>query len=148
MTTLTAAQIRARLESNLYGYHDSEDDWSYALAEWLTQIDIDAAMAWTHAEEDHNSDATFEPDAVAERFRETYRNYHDSAWEFARDSWAVDLQTFGDDGERKGREAFMNDFSSYIDWRAVADSPLLSDYTMVRLSGSDDARVHVFELEV
>lgn len=148
MTALTAAQIRVRLESDQYGYHDDTDEWNQGLAAWLSKIDIDAAMAWAHAEEEHDDGATFEPDDVAERFRETYRNYHGSAWEFARDSWAVDLQTFGDAGERQGREAFMNDFSSYINWRAVADSPLLSAYTMVRLGGPDDARVHVFELEV
>lgn len=145
MTDLSAAQIRARLTSNQYGYHDSDDEWNYALAEWLSKIDFDSAIAWTHAEEDHDSTATFEPDAVAERYRSVARGYHDSAWEFARDSWADDLQTYGDMGEQKGRQDFMNDFGSYIDWRAVADSPLLEGYAMVKLGGEDDARVHVFE---
>jgi hypothetical protein len=148
MTALTAEQISVRLHNDEYGYHEGGDDWDYELAEWLSEIDIDAAIAWAHAEEDHDSEATFEPTDVAERFRSVYRGYHESAWEFARDSWAVNLQEFGDTGERKGREAFMNDFSPYIDWRAVADSPLLSDYSMVKLGGADDARVHVFELNV
>lgn len=148
MSALTAAEIRIRLESDRYGYHEGGDEWDYELAEWLSKIDIDAAMAWAHAEEDYDSDASFDPDAVAERFRTTYRGYHDSAWEFARDSWAVDLQTFGDEGEQKGRESFMNDFSSYIDWRAVANSPLLSGFAMIKLGGLDDARVHVFDLEL
>lgn len=141
---LTAAQIRVRLESDQYGYHESGDDWDYELAEWLSAVDIDAAIAWAHAEEDHDSDTSFKPDAVAERFHSTYQGYHYSAWEFARDSWAVGQQEFGDEGERKGRKSFMNDFSPYIDWRGVADSPLLADYTMVKLGGPDDARVHVF----
>lgn len=146
MSALTAEQISIRLHNDEYGYHEGGDDWDYELAEWLSKIDIDAAIAWASAEEDHDSEATFEPDAVAERFRETYKGYHDSAWEFARDSWAVEQQEFGDEGEQKGRESFMRDLGSYVDWRAVADSPLLSDYSMVKLGGKDDARVHVFEI--
>lgn len=111
---LTAEQIRIRLETEQYGYHDDGDDWDYELAKWLSTIDIDAAMAWAHAQEDHDSDATFSPNDLADVFRSTYQGYYDSASEFARDR------------------------------SAVADSPLLSDYSMVRIGGDDDAHVHVF----
>jgi len=146
--SLHPAHIRALLTSDTRDMDAPTEEWIDTLTEMLDEHGPEPLIAWTHAEGGHDSTATFEPDAVAERFRETYRGYHDSAWEFARDSWVVDLQEYGDEGEQKGRESFMNDFSSYIDWRAVADSPLLSDYTMIRLGGEDDARVHVFELEV
>lgn len=147
---LTAVQIRARLlsDDNVYGPEGSDetDEWGDAFTRLMHVHDADVLVAWTHAAEDHDGDITYDPAELGDKIHETYKGYHPSAWEFARDHWAVGLQEFGDEGERKGREAFMRDFSPYIDWRAVADSPLLSDYTMVKMGGPDDARVHVFEI--
>jgi hypothetical protein len=147
---LTAAQIRARLLSadNVYGPpgSDETDEWGDVFGELLKRHDMDVLVAWTHAQENHDSAITVDPSDLYDLFQQAYRGYWDSSWEFARDGWAADLQAFGSRDEQKGRENFMRDFSPYIDWRAVADSPLLSGFTVIRMGGDDDARVHVFEI--
>jgi hypothetical protein len=147
---MTAEQIRARLLSadNIYGPEGSDetDEWGDVFSKLMERHDKDVLVAWTHAQEDHDSGVTIDPAELADKIAETYKGYWSSAWEFARDGWAIEQQAFGSPDEQRGRKSFMNDFSSYIDWHAVANSPLLTDYTTVRMGGDDDARVHVFEI--
>ncbi len=141
---LTAAQIRARIEADQYGYHDGGDDWDYEIAELLSKNSVDAVHAWTHAQEQFDNDALFEPEEIAEAFLDTYRQQWDTAADFARQV-AEDETTGGDPEEAKGRAWFLEHYSEFIDWDAFAASPQVVDtYTLVMLDQENSRVVHAF----
>lgn len=144
---LTAAQIRVRLESNLYGYHEGGDDWDYELAELLSAQDLDAAIAWTHATEQHDSDTTFGPDDIADDFQRVYRECWENATEFAQHVAEGETE-MGDPEESKGRAWFLEHYGRYINWQEFAESPeIVGTYSMIMLDPENSREVHAFEME-
>lgn len=143
---LTAAQIRARIEANEYGYHEDGNDWDYELAELLAGNELDAVTAWTHAQEQFDSDAVFSPSDIHEAFRESYRQQWDTKAEFAR--WVADDEAdMGDkEEESKGRRWFLKHYGEFIDWDKFAESPqLVNTYSLIMLDPQNSRVVHAFQ---
>lgn len=144
---LTAAQIRTRLESDQYGYHDDGDDWDYALAELLRMYGLDVAIAWTYAHEQHDKDVTFSPDDIDNDFQRVYQQQWDTAAEFAQHVAEGETE-MGDPEESKGRAWFLENYSEFIDWQRFAESPKIGNsYSLIMLDPENSRVVYAFEMD-
>lgn len=147
---LTAKQIHARLTSadNIYGPPGTSetDDWGKAFAEVSDKHSRDALIAWTQAQDDFDSSATFEPDDLDDEMHRTYRQQWETPGAFVAGRIVEDQKECGDEGEQKGFEKFVRMFGTHVDWDQAADDAEITDgYHLITLD--TESSVYAFEMD-
>jgi hypothetical protein len=147
--SMTAAQIRACLEADdfsLYGVEDA-DDWGYEIGELADRTDggVSALVAFTHAFEDGRQSVTLDWSDFKREFERMYQGLWTRPGAFAR-YLAEEATEFGTPQEQRGRREFLKRYGDLIDWDADAESPEMSDYTMIKADPSPaSTAVYVFQ---
>lgn len=147
---LTAKQIHARLTSadNVYGPPGTSDmdEWGKVFAELFGKYSRDALIAWTQAQADFDSTATFAPDDLDDEMHRTYRQQWETPGAFVEGRIVEEQKDYGDDEERKGFEKFVRMFGAHVDWDQAADDVEITEgYTLITLD--PESSVYAFEMD-
>lgn len=148
MTSLNAEQIRGRIVQGYDPNHEDADEWDEVLYR-LSNCDGEepAMIALTIAQEQHDEDATFDPEGFNDLFQRTFRGRHETAAKFA-EHVAEGETEMGDEEEQKGRAWFLENYGEFIDWQKFAESPqIVNTYSLIMLDPENSREVHAFEME-
>lgn len=123
---------------------DIEDDWDEVLNDLLTEHGEHPVRAFLVVLDNKDRHQELDPEEFAQSFKDRYRGRWDRFGKFAEN----EISERVDDGRVDVHELW-NMLNGFVDWGALGESPVFSDYTEVKVfpDESDNSSVYVFEDE-